>query len=171
MTERDAQVIVDFWREAGPKMWFAKDEAFDRRFHDRFLKLHEAAAKGDLANWSKTPAGSLALLILLDQFPRNCFRGTTRMYATDRLAREVAAAAIDAGHDQAFGEDLRVFFYLPFEHSEVLADQERSLALCRPLDQLAHDRLGRRWPALRGRADHRDRRSRAACPVAPRRPA
>ncbi|MDP3690236.1 DUF924 family protein [Bradyrhizobium sp.] len=128
-----AAEVVDFWRQAGPSMWFAKDANFDRRFREGFLDAHEAAARGDLGRWMTTPEGALALLVLLDQFPRNAFRGTPRMYATDAAARRIAAAAIDAGHDAAMPPGLRTFFYLPFAHSEELADQERSVALCGPL--------------------------------------
>ncbi len=103
-----------FWWQAGPSMWFAKDADFDRRFRERFLDAHEAAARGDLDHWMTTPEGALALLVLLDQFPRNAFRGTPRMYATDPAARRIAAAAVDAGHDQAMPPELRKFFYLPF---------------------------------------------------------
>ena len=78
-----AEEVVAFWREAGPDRWFTKDEAFDRRFREQFLALYEAAARGELASWQATATGALALLILLDQFPRNAFRGTPRMYATD----------------------------------------------------------------------------------------
>ena len=125
--------VVEFWRQAGPSLWFAKDADFDRRFRAAFLDAHEAAARGDLDHWMTTPEGALALLLLLDQFPRNAFRGTPRMYATDATARRIAAAAVDAGHDQAMPPELRKFFYLPFAHSEDLADQDRSVALCRPL--------------------------------------
>lgn len=131
----EAVVVVDFWRAAGPDRWFAKDPDFDRRFRERFLSLHEAAAQGALVDWRATPHGALALVLLLDQFPRNAFRGTPRMYATDALARELAAAAIDAGHDRAFEMELQVFFYLPFGHSEDLVDQERSVALVRRLGE------------------------------------
>jgi uncharacterized protein (DUF924 family) len=129
----NAADIVAFWRQAGRALWFAKDADFDRRFRESFLDAHEAAARGDLDRWMATSEGALALLVLLDQFPRNAFRGTVRMYATDAAARRVAAAAVDAGHDQAMPPDLRTFFYLPFGHSEDLADQDRSAALCRPL--------------------------------------
>ena len=129
----EAGAVVDFWREAGPALWFAKDVAFDRRFRDRFLLLHEAAARGELSGWLATADGALALLVLLDQFSRNAFRGTPRMYATDALARQVAHRAIEAGHDRAVDEQLSLFFYLPFAHSEDLADQERSVALARRL--------------------------------------
>lgn len=120
--------VVAFWREAGPQKWFAKDDAFDRRFHDTFLVLHEKAAAGELKDWLKAPYSTLALLLLLDQFPRNCFRGTQRVYASDPLARQVAREALAAGFDQQVDRDLRVFFYLPFSHSEDMADQAVGLA-------------------------------------------
>jgi uncharacterized protein (DUF924 family) len=129
----NASSVIDFWRAAGPKLWFAKDADFDRRFRERFLSLHEAAVRGELDGWLAAPDGTLALLLLLDQFPRNAFRGTARMYASDAMAREVADVAIAAGHDRMFETELQVFFYLPFGHSEILADQERSVALVRRL--------------------------------------
>ena len=87
-----------------------------------------------------TPDGALALVLLLDQFPRNAFRGSPRMFATDATARAIAAVAISAGHDQQVDPELRTFLYIPFAHSEHLADQERSVALCRGLGErdLAH---------------------------------
>lgn len=130
-----AAEIVRFWRDAGPDRWFAKDAAFDARFRAHCQPLHEAAAQGELASWQGTPEGALALVLLLDQFPRNCFRDTARMFATDAIARTVASQAIAAGFDQAVEPELRVFFYLPFEHSEDLADQDRSVALAAPLDE------------------------------------
>ena len=125
----EAVALVDFWRGAGPAGWFGKDPEFDRRFRERFLASHEAAARGELTDWPTTATGALALLLLLDQFPRNAFRGTPRMYATDALAREIATDALDAGYDGAFETEMRPFFYLPFAHSEDLADQIRSVAL------------------------------------------
>ena len=107
-----ADDVVEFWRQAGPSMWFAKDADFDRRFREAFLWTHEAAARGELYGWLATPAGALALLPLLDQFPCNSFRGTPRMYTTDATARRIAAAAVDAGYDQQMPLDLRKFFYL-----------------------------------------------------------
>jgi uncharacterized protein (DUF924 family) len=127
--------VVRFWREAGPDRWFAKDDGFDQRFRAHCLALHEAAARGDLDAWRATAEGALALVLLLDQFPRNCFRGTARMFATDDLARTVASDAVEAGHDMAVEPALRVFFYLPFEHSESLEDQDRAVALMAPLDE------------------------------------
>ena len=131
--EAEALAVVAFWRDAGPSLWFAKDPAFDVRFRVRFLSLHESAARGELRSWLSTPTRALALVILLDQFPRNAFRGTPRMYESDVLAREMASAAIAYGHDRAIEEPLRLFLYLPFAHSENLADQERSVVLSRQL--------------------------------------
>jgi uncharacterized protein (DUF924 family) len=132
-TQLQAHDVVAFWRDAGARLWFAKDDAFDARFRAAFLTAHEAAARGELAHWQQTAEGAFALVILLDQFPRNSFRGTARMYSTDALARTVAAAAIAAGHDREIEAEMRVFMYLPFGHSESLADQERSVELARGL--------------------------------------
>jgi uncharacterized protein (DUF924 family) len=126
--------VVAFWREAGAAKWFAKDDAFDAAIRERFEALHLAAARGELAEWSEKSEGALALLLLLDQFPRNLFRGSAHAFATDPLALSLARAAIAAGHDAAAPADLRVFFYLPFEHSEALADQDHCVALCQALD-------------------------------------
>src|SRR5947209_4219655 len=123
--------VVAFWRNAGPARWFKKDAAFDDEIRARFLPLHEAAAAGKLAAWEQTAEGALALLILLDQFPRNMFRNDRRAFATDPLARAIAAGAIVRGFDAQVPTELRSFFYLPFEHSENLADQKRSVAFCK----------------------------------------
>lgn len=131
----EARAVVSFWREAGPALWFAKDDAFDTRFRNRFLAAHEAAARGELASWAVSTEGALALIILLDQFPRNAFRGSARTYATDGHARLVAHAAVMSGHDREVEPELAKFFYLPFAHSEDLADQERSVALVRRLGE------------------------------------
>ena len=125
----DAAEVVRFWRDAGPSRWFRKDDAFDSEFRERFLAAHEAAARGELDAWSRTAEGALALLILLDQFPRNSFRGTPRMFATDAQARAIARAAVDASLDDQVDAQLRSFFYLPFEHSESMEDQDLSVQL------------------------------------------
>jgi uncharacterized protein (DUF924 family) len=125
--------VLEFWREAGPSRWFRKDDAFDADFRARFLGAHEAAARGDLDSWARSADGALALLILLDQFPRNAFRGSARMFESDAKARGVARAAIDAGFDEDFEPELRNFFYLPLMHSEDLADQDRAVELARGL--------------------------------------
>ena len=121
--------VVAFWRDAGATRWFARDDAFDAEFRKRFEAAHFAAARGEYEAWMESAEGALALLILLDQFPRNCFRGSAHSYAIDGLARHYARRAVDAGFDQEIDSGLRLFFYLPFEHSESLADQDRSMEL------------------------------------------
>ena len=150
--------IIAFWREAGADRWFKKDAVFDDEIKRRFLATHEAAAAGKLTNWESSADGALALLILLDQFPRNMFRGETRAFATDPLARAVASRAILNGFDGAF-PDLRGFFYLPFQHSENLADQERGVALYKAVG----DADGLKWAEIHadiirkfGRFPHRN---------------
>ena len=152
-----AQAVVDFWRQSSSD-WFSHSAAFDRRFLDRFLTLHEVAAEGSLDGWGRTPHGALALLILLDQFPRNAFRGTARMYATDTAARRHARAALAAGHMAAVEPSLQLFFCLPFAHSENLADQDLSVELNTHLGATARAHaLGHRDIIRRfGRFPHRN---------------
>ena len=128
-TDPKAQEVVDFWREAGPSAWFTKSDAFDEHFHGRFRALHFAAARRQFDHWLDDAVGALALFILLDQFPRNCFRGTAHMFATDPLARHFARRALDAGHLKAVEPALQIFFLLPFEHSEDIADQYLSVEM------------------------------------------
>ena len=150
--------VADFWRDAGPERWFTKDAAFDTLFRERFLPLHFAAARRELDGWAQTPLGSLALLILLDQFPRNSFRGTAHMYATDPLALHFARRAQATGHSDAIEPEQRLFLHLPFCHSEDLADQDVSVQLSTPLGGLAlehaegHREIIRRF----GRFPHRN---------------
>lgn len=121
--------ILQFWSEMGPKRWFTKDVQFDIEFRGRYLEHHLAAAARKLDSWSETASGSLALVILLDQFPRNAFRDTAHMFTTDTLARYYASRALSRGLDEYVAAELRLFLYLPFMHSENVADQERSLEL------------------------------------------
>ena len=125
--------VVAFWREAGPDKWWAKDEPFDEEIRRRFLPLHKSAAEGELSHFEETSEGALALLILLDQFPRNLFRNSPRAFATDQKAREVAERALARGLDRHFDDELGSFFYMPFMHSERLADQERCVVLFQAL--------------------------------------
>lgn len=125
--------VVSFWKEAGQERWFSPDPAFDRDFSARFLALHWAAARGERDEFGSSPEGSLALVLLLDQFPRNAFRGTGHMYATDGLARAAARAALAARQDAAIEPMLRLFLYLPFAHSEDVADQALSVGFNRSL--------------------------------------
>ncbi|CAH1658128.1 conserved hypothetical protein [Hyphomicrobiales bacterium] len=129
MTHAGIRDVLTFWFEAGPERWYVKDLSFDQDIRDRFLALHEQAAEGALAAWETVPKAALALVILLDQFPRNMFRGSARSFATDALAREVAGRAILRGFDREVEPIERQFFYLPLMHSEELADQDHCLAL------------------------------------------
>ncbi len=141
-------------------MWFKKDDAFDARFRERFEDAHFAAARRELDHWAETPEGSLALLILLDQFPRNTFRNTGHAFATDPLARHFAVMALDAGQDRLVENDLRRFFYLPLQHSEDRADQDRQLALFQTMERADTDRWAEhhhRIVATFGRFPHRNR--------------
>lgn len=115
------------------KLWFSKDPAFDQRLRDRFRSTYEQAAAGELDSWQASPLNCLALILLLDQFSRNMFRGEPRAFATDPQARIIARQAIAQKFDQQLEPVQRFFFYLPLEHSEDLADQEQSVALYQAL--------------------------------------
>jgi uncharacterized protein (DUF924 family) len=128
-----AQEVVRFWREAGSGKWFARDDRFDAELERRFLADHHAAARREREDWLEDAEGALALVLLLDQMPRNLFRDSAHAFATDPLARLYADRAIAAGHDRTFEPALRGFFYLPFEHGENMNDQARSVALFREL--------------------------------------
>ena len=152
--------IVRFWREAGPEKWFARNEAFDEALTLNFRYDHHAAARRDSEHLLATPNGALALILLLDQVPRNIFRDSPHAFATDPLAREYARRALDVGFDTQVDPALRVFFYLPFEHSEDIADQDHSVALCAAMGNAnylkyaeAHRDVIRRF----GRFPHRNR--------------
>ena len=151
--------VLAFWRAAGPDTWFEKDDAFDAAIRARFLDTYVAAADGRLSAWEGDAEGALALLIVLDQFPRNMFRGEARMFAADPLARAVAGRAIGRGFDGGYAPPERRFFYLPFTHAENLADQERCVAL----NRAAADDEGVKWAELHadiirrfGRFPHRN---------------
>ena len=122
--------ILGFWLGAGPAKWFKKVAAFDEAIRLKFEPTHHRAARGEYDAWAATAEGALALLLLLDQFPRNLYRGSGHAFATDAKARALARAAIERGFDRKVEPTLRNFFYLPFEHSEDLTDQDDCLALC-----------------------------------------
>jgi uncharacterized protein (DUF924 family) len=150
--------VLAFWRAAGPDKWFTKDGAFDAAIRAKFLATYEAAAAGALA-WDDDPEGALALVIVLDQFPRNMFRHSARAFAADPLARTVASRAIARGFHHKIPLAERSFFYLPFEHSEEPADQERCVAL----NRAAGDADALKWAELHadiirrfGRFPHRN---------------
>jgi len=152
--------VLAFWRAAGPDKWFEKDDAFDGEIRERFLDAYTAAAAGRLAAWEEDAESALALVIVIDQFPRNMFRGDARTYAADPLARAVADRAIARGFDKLYAPPERRFFYLPFTHSENLADQER----CVDLNRAAADEEGVKWAEVHadiirrfGRFPHRNK--------------
>jgi uncharacterized protein (DUF924 family) len=138
MTDRSGnetvQEVLDFWfAEDTRKRWYDSTPAFDRLCRERFGALVDQAAAGRLDAWQATADGALALCLLLDQLPRNMFRGTPRAFETDAKAVAVAGSAIDRGLDQALDLERRKILYLPFMHSVVLADQERAVLLYQPL--------------------------------------
>jgi uncharacterized protein (DUF924 family) len=132
-----AQALLDFWfgplgdpaRERHRDIWFKSTDEFDTALREEFLEDYKAAAAGELQSWEAVAEEALALLLLLDQVPRNIFRTTPRAYATDAAARTAADRALERGFDQLVPPAWRLFFYMPFHHSEDLADQRRSLAL------------------------------------------
>jgi uncharacterized protein (DUF924 family) len=132
--------VLDFWfGDHARARWFAKDPAFDTAIRTRFATAIAAATAGELDGWAADPASALALTILLDQFPRNIHRGSPCAFEADAHARRIAAAAIDLGFDRATPLDRRMFFYLPFQHGESLADQDRSVEL---FSQWAAEHIG-----------------------------
>ena len=130
-----AQAILDFWfgSDAGPgtvqKFWFNGGDDFDRQLRDRFAGDHGKAVAGEYAGWSTDPRGCLALVIVFDQFSRNIHRGSAAAFAQDPIARELAAKILSHGWDSDMLPTEQLFAYLPFEHSEDLDDQKRSVAL------------------------------------------
>ena len=125
--------ILTFWQSAGPEQWYAASPRFDEAIRLKFEPVHHAAARGEHDGWGATPEGALALLILLDQFPRNLYRRSGHAFATDPKARALARAAAELGWHRQVEPAMRQFMLLPFEHSEDLADQDRGLALAEEL--------------------------------------
>jgi uncharacterized protein (DUF924 family) len=132
--------VLEFWfgndfRHTEPqpqKKWFEKDAVFDQTVREWFLGTYEQAVAARLTDWMETAAGALALTIVLDQFPRNMFRGTAKAFASDGQALMVANHALDRDFDQDLPPVMRIFFYLPFEHSENLVNQNRCVQLLKP---------------------------------------
>ena len=136
-----SEAILEFWfgkpdevdYGKSRKVWFTKNPEFDDEVRSRFLNVHNQAAAGELNDWNATPQGCLALIILLDQFPRNMFRGQPQAFATDPQALAYARHAVTQGFDKELPKLQRWFVYLPFEHSENLADQRQCVELCEQL--------------------------------------
>lgn len=141
---QQAQAVLDFWFGApgsadfgrSRDFWFRKDAAFDRALATRFADLHAAAARGELAAWMAAPQSLLALIVVLDQFSRNIHRGLPASFATDAQALVAARSMIESAWDVALPPAMRWFAYMPFEHSESLADQDLCLRL---MQQVAED--------------------------------
>ena len=149
--------VVAFWKEAGPKRWYAKDETFDRAFRDAGRALHWAAAQRELDDWMATADGALSLMILLDQYPRNSYRGTGHQFATDGLGLMYSRQAWARGLAQTFDADLRQFFVTPFEHSEDLADQDEAVRLSADMPEvLKYAHIHRDIIVRFGRFPHRN---------------
>lgn len=126
----DYQEVLEFWfSEKAKPLWFRSTPEFDAELRNRYLTTWQAAAAGQLGDWCDTPEGALALVIVLDQFPLNIFRGKPESFSTEAQSRNVAAAAIDKGWDRQIEKSRLAFLYLPFMHSEDLADQDRSVVL------------------------------------------
>jgi uncharacterized protein (DUF924 family) len=126
----EAQAVLDFWFvESGPEKWFMKDEAFDREIRQRFGSTYRRAYDGDLGEWIETAEGCLALVIVLDQFPRNMFRDDARAFATDPHARHLLRHTLDMGYDKVLDARQRQFLYMPLQHSESPRDQAESVRL------------------------------------------
>ena len=150
--------VIAFWREAGPGKWFNGGMAFDDACRQHFGVAHMAAARRELDGWMATADGALAMLLLLDQIPRNIFRGSGHAFATDGLALQHAQQALAEGLDAQVDSDLRAFMYLPFEHCEDVAMQDRSVELMAPLSEssLAYAHAHRNVIKRFGRFPHRN---------------
>ncbi|PWK62254.1 DUF924 family protein [Roseicyclus mahoneyensis] len=159
MANRAGEVLT-FWEEAGPEMWYKQDDSFDRTIRDRFGALWDTAAAGECDRWAVGPRTSLALIVLLDQFPRNMFRGSALAFATDDRALLAAHLALSNGWDLRIDPPLRQFFYLPFMHSEQLTHQDRSVRLFKARmeegDNLLHARAHREIIRRFGRFPYRN---------------
>jgi uncharacterized protein (DUF924 family) len=155
--QAQASEVLLFWfggpGERGKRLkhWFEKDDAFDRRVRERFAGAYESARRGNLHHWRDSAYDCLALIVLLDQLPRNMFRGTPAAFAADPLALDAARHAVVQGYDRALLPVERLFTYLPFEHSESLQDQLRACELTKPLEAFAET-----FDAYRYAVAHRD---------------
>lgn len=158
-----SEEILQFWLdESGPEKWYAGGKAFDDEIREKYLELWKDARDGKMADWAGHPRKALALIILLDQFPRNMFREDARAFATDQRAKAVACSALKHGWDMRFDEPGRQFFYMPFMHSESLTDQDHSVRLmCQKMEEgransLLHARAHREIIRKYGRFPYRN---------------
>ncbi len=121
--------VLDFWFAAGKEKWFAKSDEFDAEITERFHEAHQAAKAGEMDGWADTAEGMLALIILLDQFPRNMYRGTLEMFAADEKAADLTKRAVERKFDGETPAAARAFIYMPLMHQENLEDQELCVKL------------------------------------------
>lgn len=126
--------MLGFWFGLSPEAWFEKSDALDRECATRFRDVHDMLTASAAEDQTASARQALAAVIVLDQFSRNMYRGTPRAFASDPLAKDIAARAISLGHEATLSKNERMFLYLPFEHSEDLKDQDRSVALFKQLD-------------------------------------
>ncbi|NIA68891.1 DUF924 domain-containing protein [Pelagibius litoralis] len=157
----DAQAVLGFWfAEGRDKQWFGGGEAFDQEVREALLAAYDVALTGGYEAWRESPQGCLALCILLDQVPRNIFRGTPKAFASDATALALTRHALDRGFDSQLSQVERLFLYLPLEHSEDLGDQERCLRLTADLtdnpEWLTYAEAHRSVIARFGRFPHRN---------------
>jgi len=152
--------IIAFWDGVGPEAWYKQSDTFDAEIRDRFLPTWEDACAGGARDWMDSGPGCLARLIVLDQFPRNLFRNDPRAYCTDGLALQTARHMIDAGWDVEVDGLMRQFVYMPFMHSEALADQDTCVALMEARmtegNNALHARVHREIVMRYGRFPYRD---------------
>ena len=159
--------ILDFWllplgdpgHGKTRELWWKSTPALDAEIAQKFGALLDKAAAGDLDHWAKSPDGALALILLCDQFARNIHRKTARAFATDAQARSIARRALAHFYPAAFPAEVRLFFYMPFQHSEDLADQELCVALFAALGNASNDKFAvehRDIVARFGRFPHRN---------------
>jgi uncharacterized protein (DUF924 family) len=156
------QEVLKFWfEETAPAQWFQKNDTFDDEVRERFHVTYDMAAKDLCAEWARDADGVLALCLVLDQFPRNMFRGSPKSYSTDEKALLIAKAAVNRGLDQILSPVKRRFVYLPFEHSENLNDQKRSVKLFESMkeaDPLGYEYALKHYEVIEkfGRFPHRN---------------
>jgi uncharacterized protein (DUF924 family) len=150
--------VLAFWRAVGPARWFTRDAEIDGAILKRYGATYESGAAGELSDWEQTAEGALALVLVLDQFPRNMFRGEARAFATDSLARAAARSVLERGWDKPMTQPEQLFAYLPFEHSESLADQNLASELMKDFgeEQLRYALRHREIIERFGRFPHRN---------------
>ncbi len=152
--------ILEFWTSIGPKGWWIKDAKIDKQIADKFGKAHADAREGKFTSWEEEPNSALALVIILDQFSRNIFRDDAKGFAQDQIALEIASRAIERNFDQSVDPALKSFFYMPFMHSEKIADQELCVQFMHAdedSDSVKHAIIHREIIARFGRFPHRNK--------------